>query len=219
MSSESTTENEPPNSEALPELNLEAADAARHTGARMQERAVELNRTLASPAVKQAAESVRRLSGTFAVTPMMKALADSVKLPDTTAFSLGEIGKSLERLRLASVMPMPRLQIPEFNATLAKLGPRPEVVTVQVLNQMHTELEGMAVVLAESARQQAVLIEVTQANVTATQALIVESQKSRSSARRWALGLFVVGTIAAIAVISAFDQQILSWWSWLRSVV
>jgi hypothetical protein len=62
---------------------------------------------------------------------------------------------------------------------------------VSVLHEVHAELEGMASILNEGARQSQVMVEITTASLTALQAVINELKTSRESADRSNKALFL----------------------------
>jgi len=68
------------------------------------------------------------------------------------------------------------------------------------------------------------MVQVTQANLTAVQAVIGELRETRASADRsngalfWlTVALFVAAVVAAIAVVPDFIKQVVQGWSWLTA--
>lgn len=177
----------------------------------------QMNEALDSAAFRSTAESIARMNETFSQSGITEAIQRMGKSLDMSS-SVKAISDSMARLNS-----IPRA--PDFNAML-KDYVSPEVRTVTTLHEVRGELAGMATILEESARQQAVLVEVTRANLTATQALIGEEQKTRESSARsdrvliWlTVALFLVSVVGAVALAAAFGHQLSDWWSWLRSSV
>jgi len=99
---------------------------------------------------------------------------------------------------------------------------RPEV---RLLREVHGELEGMARLLAESARQMGDMAEVTKANLTALHTVVVELQQSRRAAA-WSNSLLIALTVAvllatvvgAVAVEPQFSRMLAAFWNWVQGL-
>jgi len=229
-----TDEPTPDHDDIPAELDLSdqhTAELRRNLGEQMQQVVDARRAILNSPGLKAAAESMQRVNEMID-SPAMKAAAEAAARLSTMLPSPGILaaiqgaaasGSSIRAISdsIARLNSIPRT--PAFSAELATYV-SPDVRTVTTLYEVRGELEGMATILEESARQQAVLVEVTRANLTATQALIAEEQQTREASARsdrfiiWlTVALFVVGAVGAVAVAAAFAHQLSDWWTWLRS--
>jgi len=130
--------------------------------------------------------------------------------------------ESVQRLEEMARLPtLPRVQIPAFDSTSFRMPPS----EVGILQQVHAELEGMAALLEESARQTSAMVEITRGNLAALGTVATELQRSRESsdkASRALIGLtvalFVAGAVAAIAVVPEFVRQVIHAWAWVQSL-
>lgn len=142
----------------------------------------QINEMAESIGLKDAAESIRRIQEKLRDSPGLTAMAESVKRINDIAELSGvkNISESIERLKSLAVRPFPAI-----SPDVYKIPPLPERPEVGLLRAVHEELQSMAGVLAAGAQQTAVMVEVTQANLTAVQAVVEELTKDReASARR-----------------------------------
>lgn len=145
-----------------------------------------------------------------------------LKLIGDLSPSLKLLGDSLERL---GKLPQPILPIQPSRPYTIPMPPPPDARTVSVLTEVHAELEGMASVLTEGARQTQVMVEVTTASLTALQAVIDElkiSRKASDASNRVLFGLtvalLVAAAVAAVAVIPEFVREVGSFSNWVQSL-
>ncbi len=121
----------------------------------------------------------------------------------------------------AIAISIPPLQIASFSSDALAYHERPEI---GLLRDVHGELEGMATLLTESARQMAGMANITKANLTALQAVITELQETRRAAA-WSNGVLIAVTAAvflatvvgAIALEQEFSRQVAAFWSWVHT--
>jgi hypothetical protein len=137
---------------------------------------------------------------------------------------LSEIIKGLQ-------VTLPTIRVPDLSAAykIPPIAPRPEI---GLLAEVHAELEGMAKLLGESGRQAVDMVEVTRANLAATQAnltalnaVIGELQISKKAADTWntrvfwlTVAIFAATAVAAIAVVPEFVRQIAAAVTWVQSL-
>jgi len=95
--------------------------------------------------------------------------------------------------------------------------------TVAMLNQVHSELVGLGVLMGEGARQTSAVVEVTKANLIALQTVIAELKETRESSHRsnrvlfWlTVAIFVASFVAAIAVAPQVIRELQGLFSQLR---
>ncbi len=161
-------------------------------------------------AATAASESMRHLGAEF------NRLAESASLAGVT-----RVAESIKRLTEIA-RPIEPVQIPTLDPALLGAIERPEV---RLLREVHGELEGMALLLAESARQMGAMAEVTKANLTALETVVGELQQSRRAAA-WSNGVLIALTVAillatvvgAIAVEQEFSRQLAAFWNWMQGL-
>jgi len=158
----------------------------------------EMEQLLNSPAIQAARDDLQRLIDS-PLDAAIKALGESLPRLDKKQFELPQ-------------------------NSLADLPQPADERAVAVLHQVHAELQGMAAILNESRQQTAAMMQVTQANLTAVQAVIGELRETRTSAGRsntalfWlTVALFAAAVVAAIAVVPEFIKQVIQGWSWLTA--
>lgn len=128
--------------------------------------------------------------------------------------------KQLDEITKSILQPV---HIPTRTYEMLRPPERPEV---KLLRDVHGELEGMATLLTEGARQTAALATITKANLDALQAVITELKETRKAAS-WSNGVLIALTVAvllatavgAIALEKEFTRQLAGFWSWLQGLL
>jgi hypothetical protein len=172
-------------------------------------------------AASAASESMKHLGAELAAA---SAASESMKHLGAELANLAGVTKVAESIkRLTEIArPVKPVQIPTLDPALLQVIERPEV---RLLREVHGELEGMALLLAESARQMGAMAEVTKANLTALETVVGELQQSRRAAA-WSNGVLIALTVAvllatvvgAIAVEQEFSRQLAAFWNWVQGL-
>jgi hypothetical protein len=162
-------------------------------------------------------------------SPSSRAIRDSHKdfLNSPAAKAVQAAADSAKALGLALKFDPKKFELRTHDfPSLADLAPPADVQAVGVLHQVHAELQGMAAILNVSRQQTAAMVQVTQANLTAVQAVIAELRETRASQDRSSrvlsgltVALLIAAFVAAIAVIPEFVKQVIQAWSWLATHV
>ena len=148
-------------------------------------------------------------------------LRETLKARERAGAELETIHKAIQSakdLGLDKILAdLPKYEPPNLDAlyNIGPLTPSPDQQAVELLADVHAELEGLARLMVESGRQTAAMVETTRANLGALQTVVSELRESRKSADRssgalfWlTVAIFAAGAVVALAAAPQIWNEI-----------